>query len=130
MGFGTEVAPVQLRIGEEHEFSGVVDLLSRRAYRYSGAPKGEEGDWPDDIVAKAEPYRERLTDAVAEADDDLLEKYLDQGELSGEEIARGVKAGLAEAKFAPVLVAAADRPMGVDRLAAFIVDAFPSPVDR
>ena len=43
--------------------------------------------WPDDIVAKAEPYRERLTDAVAEADDDLLEKYLDQGELSGEELA-------------------------------------------
>jgi elongation factor G len=128
--FGTQVAPVQLPMGEEHEFAGVIDLLSRTAYRYGAGPKGTEEAWPDDIVAKAEPYRERLTDAVAEADDELLEKYLEQGELSGEEIARGVKAGLAEAKFAPVLVAAADRPIGVDRLAAFIADAFPSPMDR
>jgi elongation factor G len=129
-GFGTQVAPVQLPIGEEHDFSGVMDLLSRRAWRYESSPAGTEGDWPDDLAAKAEPYREKLQDAVAEADDALLEKYLDQGELSSEEIVRGVKAGLAEAKFAPVLVGAAGRPIGVDRLAAFIVDAFPSPLDR
>src|SRR5438093_3873295 len=91
---------------------------------------GTEGDWPDDLTAKAEPYREKLQDAVAEADDSLLEKYLDQGELSPEEIVRGVKAGLVEAKFAPVLVGAADRPIGADRLAAFIAEAFPSPLDR
>src|SRR5207245_3562799 len=93
---GTQVVPVDLPIGEEHEFEGVVDLLSRRAYRYGGAPKGTEGDWPDDIVAKAEPYREKLTDAVAEGDDSLLEKYLEQGELRAEDIVRGVKAGLAQ----------------------------------
>ena len=58
-------------------------------------------------MAKAEPYRERLAEAVAEADDELLEKYLEQGELTGEEIVRGVKVGLAEAKFAPVLASAA-----------------------
>ena len=128
--FGTQVAPVQLPIGEEHEFSGIVDLLSRRAYRYSGAPKGEEGDWPDDIVAKAEPYREKLTDAVAEADDSLLEKYLEEGELPAEDIVRGVKAGLAQARFVPVLLGAADRPIGADLLASFVADAFPSPLDR
>jgi elongation factor G len=128
--FGTQVAPVQLPIGEEHEFSGVMDLLSRRAWRYESGPAGTEGDWPEDLTAKAEPYREKLQDAVAEADDALLEKYLDQGELSPEEIIPGVKAGLAEAKFAPVLVGAADRPIGADRLATFIVDAFPSPADR
>jgi elongation factor G len=128
--FGTQVAPVQLPIGEEHEFSGVMDLLSRRAWRYESSARGTEGDWPEDLAAKAEPYREKLQDAVAEADDALLEKYLEQGELSSEEIVSGVKAGLAEAKFAPVLVGAADRPIGADRLAAFIVDAFPSPLDR
>src|SRR5919201_4191780 len=106
--FGTQVAPIQLPIGEEHEFGGVLDLLSRRAYAYgSGGPKGQEGDWPDDLAAKADPYRERLAESVAEADDSLLEKYLDTGELSAEEIVQGVKAGLVEAKFAPVLVAAA-----------------------
>jgi elongation factor G len=128
--FGTQVAPIQLPIGEEHEFNGVLDLLSRRAYRYGSGPKGEEGDWPDDLAAKAEPYRERLAESVAEADDSLLEKYLETGELSSEEIVRGVKAGLADAKFAPVLVGAAGRPAGVDRLAEFMVDAFPSPLDR
>ncbi len=128
--FGTQVAPIQLPIGEEHDLAGLVDLLSRKAYRYGTEPKGSEEAWPEDLVAKAEPYRERLADAVAEADDALLEKYLEQGELSEEEIVRGVKAGLAQAKVAPVLVAAADRHLGVDRLASFLADAFPSPADR
>jgi elongation factor G len=128
--FGTQVAPIQLPIGEEHDFGGIVDLLSRRAYRYGAGAKGEEGDWPEDLAAKAEPYRERLTESVAEADDALLEKYLEQGELSAEEISQGVRAGLAEAKFTPVLLAAATKPIGADRLSAFIADEFPSPADR
>ena len=128
--FGTQVGPIQIPIGEEHDLSGVMDLLSRRAYRYDGAPTGTEGDWPEDLAAKAEPYREKLAEAVAEADDALLEKYLEEGELSGEDIVKGVRAGLADAKFAPVLVGAADRPVGVDRLMTFIVDAFPPPIAR
>jgi elongation factor G len=128
--FGTQVAPLQFPIGEEHEFEGVADLLSRKAYRYPSGPKGDEGQWPEDIAGKADPYREKLTEAVAEADDTLLEKYLEEGELSEEEVVGGVKAGLAEAKFAPVLCGSASRAMGVDRMADLIVDAFPSPADR
>ncbi len=128
--FGTQVAPLQFPIGEEHDFEGVADLLSRKAYRYASGPKGQESDWPADIAGKADPYREKLTEAVAEADDALLEKYLEEGELSKEEIVRGVKAGIAEAKLAPVLCGAATKAMGVDRLADLIVDAFPSPLDR
>jgi elongation factor G len=128
--FGTQVAPILLPIGEEHEFAGIVDLLDRKAYRYGSSPRGEAGDWPDDVAAKAEPHRERLAESVAEADDSLLEKYLDQGELTHEEIVKGVKAGLAEAKFAPVLVAAAGRPAGTDRVLDFVAEAFPSPLDR
>ncbi|MGH2725006.1 MAG: elongation factor G [Actinomycetota bacterium] len=128
--FGTQVAPIQFPIGEEHEFEGSADLLSRKAYRYPSGPKGQESDWPDDIAGKADPYREKLVEAVAEADDALLEKYLEEGELSEEEIVRGVKAGLTEAKFAPVVCGAAARAIGVDRVADLIVDAFPSPADR
>jgi elongation factor G len=128
--FGTQVAPLQFPIGEEHEFEGVADLLSRKAYRYPSGPKGDEGQWPEGIAGKADPYREKLTEAVAEADDALLERYLEEGELSEEEVVGGVKAGLAEAKFAPVLCGSASRAMGVDRLADLIVDAFPSPTDR
>jgi elongation factor G len=128
--FGTQVAPLQFPLGEEHDFEGVADFLSRKAYRYSGSPKGEESDWPEDIAGKADPYREKLAESVAEADDALLEKYLEEGELSEEEIVRGVKAGLVEAKLAPVLCGAAAKAIGIDRLADFIVDGFPSPADR
>ncbi|HYH28538.1 MAG TPA: GTP-binding protein, partial [Actinomycetota bacterium] len=128
--FGTQVAPLQFPIGEEHDFEGIADLLSRKAYRYGGGPKGDEGDWPDDIAGKADPYREKLAEAVAEADDTLLEKYLETGELSEHEIASGIKAGIADAKFAPVLVGSASRGMGVDRLATFIAEEFPAPTDR
>jgi elongation factor G len=128
--FGTQVAPLQFPLGEEHDFEGVADLLSRKAYRYPSGPRGQESEWPDDIAGKADPYREKLAESVAEADDALLEKFLEEGQLSEEEIVGGVKAGLAEAKFAPVLCGAAARGMGVDRMADLIVDAFPSPADR
>ncbi|HET6776513.1 MAG TPA: GTP-binding protein, partial [Actinomycetota bacterium] len=120
--FGTQVAPLQFPLGEEHDFEGVADLLSRKAYRYPSGPKGEEGEWPDDISGKADPYREKLTEAVAEADDTLLEKYLEEGELSEEEVVRGVKAGITQAKFAPVLCGSASHGIGVDRVADFIGD--------
>ncbi|MDQ3991298.1 MAG: elongation factor G [Actinomycetota bacterium] len=128
--FGTQVAPLQFPIGEEHDFEGVADLLSRKAYRYDGGGRGAEGDWPDDIAGKAEPYREKLTEAVAEADDALLEKYLEEGELPEQDVVAGVKAGLAQAKFAPVLCGAAAKGMGADLLAELIVEAFPSPLER
>jgi elongation factor G len=128
--FGTQVAPLELPLGEEHEFEGIADLLSRRAFRYGSGPTAQEGPWPDDISGKADPFREKLMEAVAESDDALIEKYLEQGELSEEEVVHGVKSGFAEARIAPVLVAAAARPLGADRVLQFIVDEFPSPVDR
>ncbi len=129
--FGTQVAPLELPLGEEHEFEGVADLLSRKAYRYEGgAPLAVPGDWPDDIVAKADPYREKLMEAVAEADDDLIEKYLEEGELPHEEILHGVKSGFAEARIAPVLVGAVAKPIGVDRVLSFIAEEFPAPTER
>jgi elongation factor G len=128
--FGTQVAPLELPIGEEHEFSGVADLLTRKAYTYGSDAKAQEGAWPDDIAAKAEPYREKLMEAVAESDDQLIEKYLEQGELEEQEIVHGVKEGFAAARIAPVLCGAATRPIGVDRLLQLIVDEFPSSAER
>jgi elongation factor G len=129
--FGTQVAPIQVPIGEEHGFRGVADLLSHRAYLYEGGtPTGAEADWPDEVAAKAEPLRERLIDAVAEADDELLEKYLEAGELERDEIVGGVHAGLAGARLAPVMVASGSHAIGADRITAFVADAFPSPLER
>ena len=128
--FGTQVAPLELPLGEEHDFEGVADLLARKAYRYGSGPSAEEGEWPDDISGKADPYREKLMEAVAESDDALIEKYLEEGELSEDEVVHGVKRGFAEARIAPVLCAAAARPIGVDRVLQFVADEFPSPLDR
>src|SRR5205814_9339295 len=109
---------------------GVASRLSGKAWTCGDGANGTGGAWPDDISGKAEPYREKLTEAVAEADDELLEKYLETGELSEEEILRALKGGFAEAKVAPVLVGAAAKPIGADRLAHFINEVFPSPADR
>src|ERR671935_1065129 len=128
--FGTQVAPIQFPIGEEHDFAGVADLLSGKAYRYGSGPKGAEGEWPEDIHALADPFREKLTEAVAEADDALLEKYLEEGTLPETEVVKGIRAGFVEAKIAPVLIAAAAKPIGADRISHFISDVFPSPLER
>jgi elongation factor G len=128
--FGTQVAPLELPLGEEHDFAGVADLLLRKAYRYDGSATATEAEWPDDIHAKADPYREKLVEAVAESDDSLIEKYLEEGELSEDEVLHGVKKGFEEARIAPVLCAAAAKPIGVDRVLQFIADEFPSPADR
>ncbi|MEX0833161.1 MAG: elongation factor G [Actinomycetota bacterium] len=128
--FGTQVAPLQFPLGEEHDFEGIADLLSRKAYRYESGAAGQEGEWPDDVAGKADPHRERLTEAVAEADDTLLEKYLEEGELTEDEVVAGLRKGFAEARTAPVLIASAAKPIGADRLVKFIADVAPSPLDR
>ena len=128
--FGNQVAPLELPLGEEHDFEGVADLLTKKAYRYGSGPKAVESAWPDDIAGRAVPYREKLMEAVAESDDTLIEKYLEEGELSESEILHGVKKGFAEARIAPVLLCAAAKNIGVDRALAFIAEEFPSPLDR
>jgi elongation factor G len=128
--FGTQIAPIHFPIGEEHAFEGIADLLSGKAYRYGGGASGDEGEWPDDIHAKADPFREKLTEAVAEADDTLLERYLEEGSLPEAEVVKGIRAGFVDAKIAPVLISAAPASIGADRLIQFIADVFPSPLER
>jgi elongation factor G len=128
--FGNQVAPLELPIGQEHDFAGVADLLTEKAFRYETGATGTGGEWDAQIHEVADASREKLMEAVAESDDALIEKYLDEGSLSEDEIVRGVKAGFAEAKIAPVIAGAATRPIGVDRLLTFIADEFPSPLDR
>ena len=128
--FGNQVAPFELPIGQEHEFAGIADLLHEKSDLYPDGPMAEESDWPDEIHAMADPAREKLIEAVAESDDALIEEYLESGTLPEEHIVSGAKDGFARARLAPVLVGSASRAMGVDRLLDFIVEEFPSPIDR
>ena len=119
--------PLHLPIGAEHDFRGIVDLLHLKAYVTAEDGKGSEIPIPDDMKARVEEYRGQLVEAAAESDDSLLEKYLDAGELSEEEIQRGLREGILEAKVAPVLCCSATKLLGVRTLMSTIVELMPPP---
>jgi elongation factor G len=128
--FGDEVVAVALPIGEESGFNGVVDLVTLKAYTYAGSvAKGVEGPVPEDMKPAVTKARETLMDRVAEADDDLMEKYLDGQELSTDEIVKALRAGLAAGTVAAAIPVVATKNVGVDRLLDVVVLG-PSPVER
>jgi elongation factor G len=128
--FGDEVVAIALPIGEEAGFKGLVDLIDMKAYTYSGTTgKGTEGPVPADVQAAAEEAREALVDRVAEADDALLEKYLEGTELTHDEITAALRTAVAAGSVSPVIPVAATKNIGSDRLLDLLL-AVPSPVTR
>ncbi|MGI6629031.1 MAG: elongation factor G [Bacillota bacterium] len=125
-----QIVPIQLPIGAEANFSGIVDLIEMKAYKYDGNGKSSETAIPDDLLSDVETYREMLIEAAAEGDDDLTMKYLEGEELTNEEIIIGLKAGINAAKVVPVLCGSALKNIGADRLLNVLKDYAPSPLDR
>ncbi len=125
--FGAQVVAVQLPIGSEHDFSGVVDLLSMKAYTYANG-KGAEGEVPAELADAAAAAREKLIDAVASTDDDLAEKYLMEEEITADELNTAFAAAVAAAQIFPVACVAATAGIGADRLFDVLALA-PSPAD-
>ncbi len=125
--FGTQVVAVHLPIGSEHDFRGVVDLLSMKAYTYANG-KGAEGEVPAELADAAAAAREKLIDAVASTDDDLAEKYLMEEEITADELNTAFAAAVAAAQIFPVACVAATAGIGADRLFDVLALA-PSPAD-
>ena len=125
--FGAQVVAVQLPIGSEHDFRGVVDLLSMKAYTYADG-KGSEGEVPAELADAAAAAREKLIDAVASTDDDLAEKYLMEEEITADELNTAFAAAVATAQIFPVACVAATAGIGADRLFDVLALA-PSPAD-
>ncbi len=119
--------PLHLPIGAEQDFRGIVDLLHLKAFVTAEDGKGTEIPIPDDMKQRVEEYRGQLIEAAAESDDSLLEKYLDAGTLDDEEIQRGLRQGILDAKVAPVVCASATKLLGVRTLLSTIVELMPSP---
>ena len=134
---GAEPLVLQLPIGAESEFVGVVDLIYKRALVWPGDAKGdvtlgakyEVQDIPADMVEKVEEYRHHLIERVAEADDALMEKYLDGGELTPEELKAGVRALTIASDVYPVLCGSAFKNRGVQPMLDAVIDYLPSPLD-
>ncbi len=118
--------PVQLPWGEKQAFQGVIDLISMKAYKGEGKTAVEI---PADLRESAELARQQLTEAAAEGEDALLEKYLESGDLSNEEVLRGLKAVVRSCSYVPVFVTAGLSGIGVLPLLDAIVNLMPSPAD-
>jgi elongation factor G len=128
--FKKNIVPIQLPIGSVENFSGIVDILKMKAYKYaSSSGEYQEEEIPDEMKAAAESAREELIEAAAEGDDELLMKYLDGEELSEEEIDTGLKNAFKANSFVPVLCASALNNIGIGPILDFIADIVPSPID-
>ena len=127
----TNAVPIQLPIGAEAGFVGLVDLVKMKAEIYADelGTVMDETEIPADLVEMAEEYRSRMVEAAAEADDELMMKYLDEGELTIDEIRYGIRKATIDNKMTPVLCGTSYRNKGVQPLLDAIVDYLPSPLD-
>jgi elongation factor G len=130
--FGPHVVATEIPIGAEQDCSGVIDLVDMRAYRYEGSGRGNatEIDIPDTERARAQEYREKLLDEVAEVSDELMERYLEGAEISHEEIVEALGRGTNHGSIFPVVCGVATRNLGTNRLLAAIVEDLPSPIEH
>jgi len=126
-----ELKPItlQLPIGSEENFKGVVDLVAMKAYTYDESGRATAGDIPGDMQALVESEREKLIEDVAEADDELIERYLEGEDLSDEEIKNALKTGVLSRSFAPVLCGSAIKGIGIDLFMDFVNSCMPSPLE-
>ena len=127
---GRGAVPVQIPIGTEKNFCGIVDLIEQKAYTYElgGKGKGTETDIPDNLSSEVESARESLIEMVAECDDDLLNEYLEELTLPPEKILTGLRKGIIERKIFPVLCGSATQNVGTDLILSFLESYAPSPV--
>jgi elongation factor G len=129
---GARGVAVQIPLGAEENFEGVIDLVKMKAYRYARDFSGKfaEEEIPGQYLAEAQRLRERMVETVAEAYDALTEKYLETGELTEEEILDGLRVGALRYTFTPVFCGSALLNIGVSHLLDYICHCLPSPLDR
>jgi len=129
---GANAVPVQLPIGAESEFRGIVDLVEMKAIMYLDdlGAEWEETEIPEELRVRAEEYRERLMDAVADQDEELMMLYLDGEEIDPDQIRAAIRKATLDARMTPVFCGSAFKNKGVQPLLDGVVDYLPSPLDR
>ncbi len=128
---GANAVPIQIPIGAENDFKGIVDLVEMKAYLYMDDLGNDiqEAPVPDDLLTKAEEYREKLIEAVAEEDENLLMKYLEGEELTNAEIMMGIRKATINVDIIPVACGSSYKNKGVQKLLDAVIAYMPSPLD-
>jgi elongation factor G len=124
--FGNKAVPLLIPVGAEAGFSGVVDVIAERAYTLSGK-QSKEGEIPSELTQQAKTYKEALTEFAVEGEDELMEKYLDGGEISKAELLRGLRKSVARQRVFPVLACSAKTLPGVREVIGSLYSICPSP---
>jgi len=129
---GRMCVPIQIPLGQERAFRGVGDLITMKAYAYQpdGSGKVSEGTVPADLQDRAQEYREKLVEAVAESDEKLMEKFFESGSLTDDEMVTGLKKQVIEGKIFPVLYTSATNNIGIQPLLNSILNLLPDAVAR
>ena len=129
--FGRAAVPIQIPIGSERDFTGVVDLIRMKAYTYTagGDGKGKEGDIPANLAEAAQKAQEALVEMVAEGNDALMEEFFDKGTLPAERIVEGLRLGVREMRIFPVMCASGLNNVGSDLILNFMVENLPAPTE-
>ena len=126
--FGMSVVPIQYPIGKENDFDGIIDIISKKATKFNKKSLDcEEIEIPEDLIDKVDECKQMLMESIAENDEELLDKYLNDGELSDEDIYSGLIKGCAQGDIAPVLCGSATKVVGIKSFVDNIVQCFPSP---
>ncbi len=129
--FGKKATPIYLPIGAEDSFKGIIDLINMKALIFDALDgKFKTEDIPEDILEDADSYREIMVEDIAESDDELMNKYLEEGELSIDDLKSGLRKGVMSGDLIPVICGSATKNIGVSPLIDMIVNCLPSPVDR
>ncbi|MFC1726430.1 elongation factor G [candidate division KSB1 bacterium] len=125
----SNLVPVEFPVKTGDGFDSIIDLISMKMIKYKNDSSGnfETADIPGDLKSKADGLREKLVESVAENDDELMEKYFENGDLSPEEFKKGLKTGVSSGSFIPVIASSASKNFGPKRLLDFIVNYFPAP---
>jgi elongation factor G len=129
--FGRACIPVQIPIGSEKDFTGIVDLIHFKAYQYGKDDSGkvQETEIPESVKAEATAQRQALVEMIAEQDDSLMEKYFEAGQLSQEEVLQGLKKAILERKIIPIFCASALHNVGAQPILNAIVELLPNPAE-
>lgn len=130
--FGRAAVPVEIPIGAERDFRGVIDIIEMKAYIYTpdGDGKATEAPIPENMQSSAENWHAALVEMIAEGNDALMEEFFEQGTLPVEHLIDGLRQAVRDRRLFPVLCCSALRNIGSDRVLDFCVDHFPAPVDR
>ncbi len=126
--FGIDALALQIPIGAGESFSGIVDLIKMKAYKFA-SNKPEEIEIPSEFQSEVEEYRKKLVEKIAEADDTLLERYLEGGNLTDEEIIKGIREGSLTKRFVPIICGSATKNIGIQLLLDIVALCLPSPIE-